>query len=335
MKKHLLFVLVALTILLYACGENQPKQQELSCSPANSEIAIFNHGKLSFYNPQDRCMYYVDNETDSVLTGSYHSDGKFYYCTAVNGLVFLKSIDLSLENPVPVQLADWNLELNDCITETYGEISFLDFFPEQGVFGFWHGFSWDGMDFNECKLYDPKTGTVTDWNHDQVLNSYFSVEEDESHQMAPKFNYDDFTQIGDDYYYKDVCLTDQMDVMSWSHNPDYVTGPEYWGYDVDPSETMVNFFASIEQGDFEHGPICVASLDGKFQKYFEGTDFCRSGSAWLSDGSLVFGGKQPRTQDDPDDDDYWDNSKHCVWIMYPNRQTAVLSLGSFTMKYSK
>lgn len=339
MKKLILPIMVALTVALCACSEkqskpsDQPNRLETTCALAHSELAILDHGKLKFYCPQEKCLHSIVKETDSVVNGIYHDDGKFYYCTAVNGRLFLKSIDLNLEEPAPVLLADWNIDMNDCITETYGEISYLDFFPNLGLFGIWHSFSWDGMDFSECKLYDPKTGNVSDWDHNLYLCTY--IDEDEDNQEAPKYSYDDFTQNEGNYYFRGVCLTDKMDVMSWSMNPDYVTGPEYWGYDVDPSETMVNFFATLEQGDFEHGPICVASLDGKFQKYFEGTDFCRSGSVWLSDGSLVFGAKQPCPDDDPNCDDYWDNSNHCVWIMYPDHQIAVLSLGSFTVKNSK
>ena len=314
MKK--LYFLVLVLALGFASCKNAPKQtattdQEKTVDASNCEMALFNYGKLSFYDAGNQSFVLVEKETDSVVNGVFANDGKFYYCVTKDNDVYLKCLDLNDNKLEPKMLADWSLEADDCITETYGEFAELQYFPNKNMLALEHNFSWDGYGFIERKLYNIVTGEMRDWDWevDEDLFEWYWDEEEPSEDDIEFFTEDEqyYVEQGSDI----ICLTDQMDVKQYASDPDYAIEIYYYPMGINPKGDMVLFAAPIEAGDFEHGPYCVASLDGKFQTVLDETDFCQNHATWLSDGSLVYQGA--------------DENAACIKIMYPNQEFDILS----------
>lgn len=180
----------------------------------------------------------------------------------------------------------------------------------------YYNFVWDYFGFKDAKLYHIYSHQVTD---------YHWVEDNDI--WEDKMYYDDyspyaFSSESEQFYYDNfgehVCLSDQLDPKALVSDPDYAIGLEYYEGSVSPKGDMVLFMAPIEAGDFEHGPYCVASLDGKFQTMFPETDFCQNEAVWLSDGSLVFQSA--------------DENTGCIKILYPDHKTDILSYATMFVK---
>lgn len=334
--KRTIYLLMLVLVLGFASCNQSPKQpvNPQKPIPANSELAVFDNGQLSFYDVKSHEFITFEQETDSVVNGVFTEDGKFYYCVVKGDQILLKYVDLN-EGLTPVLAANMGLEPNRCITETYGDFASLEYFEHKGWIGLEHEFSWDGFGFTETRLYDMKTGKVRDldWDVDNPwdYDEYEEGEEDEDEWDEAGFEAID----GQAYCLKDgekICLSDKMNVAQYASDPDYMTSPDFYYFEVNPQGDMVRFAASIESGDFEHGPWCVASIDGKFQMALEGTDFCDGAAKWLSNGSLVFVGTEPRPESDPDYDAEWYNTMPCIKIMNPNHEITVLSHASKFVK---
>ena len=297
--------------------EQEAKKAQGPTGAANSELAFFDKGKLSFYSSIDKVFYSVDKETDSVVTGTFSNDGKFYYCVDKGGNVFLKYVDLNNQNLEPVMLFDWGLETQRCVTETYGDFSPLYCFNSKKLLMLYYDFSWDYFDFENARLYNLRTGKVKeyDWEEDnEIWDELFYEELDDS--------FYGFKSEDGEFYYDNngeyICLSDQLDPEALVSDPDFGIELVYYESGVSPKSEMVLFCAPIEAGDFEHGPYCVASLDGKFQMMFPETDFCQNEAVWLSDGSLVIQSSEENTG--------------CIKILHPDRTIDILSYATKFVK---
>ena len=70
----------------------------------------------------------------------------------------------------------------------------------------------------------------------------------------------------------------------------------------------------IEWGDLGHGPLCIASLDGKMQKALEGTDAADLTYGWLPNGSLLYVGVE--------------GDQPCIIIVRPDGTSGVFARSS-------
>ena len=176
----------------------------------------------------------------------------------------------------------------------------------------YYNFNWDYFGFEDSKLYHIYTHKIKDYDWDEdneIWNDMMYYDDYSPYEF--KSELEQFYYDNDGEY---VCLSDQLDPKALVSDPDYAIGLEYYEGSVSPTGDMVLFMAPIEAGDFEHGPYCVASLDGKFQTMFPETDFCQNEADWLSDGSLVI--------QFPD----------CIKILYPNHETSILSYATMFVK---
>lgn len=283
-------------------------QEDPSLGSLDVDLALFNSGELSFYNAKDRRFIPVEKETDSVVNGVLVKD-KFYYSVAKDKDVFLKCVDLNADLD-PVMVADWGLKVDSCITETYGDFAGLVYYPKRDLLATHHGFSWDDFSFRETRVYSLRDGKMWDWDWEKDGNIYSSEDEEEEEEEVEEDQYDFFREE-EQYYYQDgsnaICLSDRMNVKQYVSDPDYATDVAYYCCGVSPIGTRVLFAAAIEAGDFDHGPLCVASLDGTFQLVLEGTDMAQTCAEWLNDGSLVYQGNG------------------AIMILYPDKRMDVLS----------
>ena len=132
------------------------------------DMVMLDKGKLFFYNSSLNAMAPYEAETDSVVNSVFTNDGHLYYCVPVNNRMMLRCIDLNEPDPKPTQVADWGVDYEKCVTETYGTVSPLSYYPSRNLLGLWHEFSWDSYMLTKQKLYNLGTGKVTDWKLEEL-----------------------------------------------------------------------------------------------------------------------------------------------------------------------
>lgn len=348
MRKQTLLWTFSMALLIMSCGPKQTHQLqsqngsvETALEDAAEEtkqqvrlsecdMSMIDDGKLFFYSTSASAMIPYALETDSVVNSVFTDDGMLYYCVAKRPRILLKRIDLNQPEPLPQEVADWGVDYESCVTETYGTVSPLLYYPQKNLLGLWHEFSWDSYSLTQQKLYDLGTGAITDWDWETWEDPYGSVNmEDEAREYLS-------TREGNCYFQDGVveaCLTDKIDLVKYVSDPDFASDPEFEYISSSPDHMKLLFMAILEWGDLPHGILCVSSTDGTFQMPLEDTDCTGYNAQWLEDGSLVYVGQLPLSPDAEGYDENWHYSRHCVKRVYPDGHTEVISeCGNFQIR---
>ena len=289
------------------------------------DVAIFDNGKVTFYNSAtDEFIPYVADD-DSIINGVFVYDFGFYYTVSINKELYLKELYLG-EGVSPIMLTDWELSLDDCVSETYGKASPLVWIKAMDRVGINHNFSWDFYNFEEIRFYDLMEHVkLYGWPEDD------NPEADDFEEMIKNHedDFEYFSYMDHNYYYFDndqeICISDKINFKDYAYDPEYFTEPEFEFLSIDPTRKFVAYAAYIEWGDLGHGPLCIASLDGKKQIALKGTDMADLTYGWLPNGSMLYIGTEARPADDPEYDAEWNNTKPCVMILKPNGTQEVFS----------
>lgn len=296
------------------------------------DVAFLDNGKVTFYSSLlDMSIPYVVEE-DSVINGAFVGEDMFYYTVSIGNNLYLKRVYLGVDVE-PTMVTDWELQLEDCVSETYGKASELNWIPNLNRIGINHNFSWDFYDFSDIRFYDLEHQTKIDgW-----LEGELETDDYNESLMQSMEDYERFHADGGNYYYTDgdqeVCISDKINFRDYVSDPEYFAEPEFEFYSIDPTRTNVAYAALIEWGDLGHGPLCLASLDGKMQVAFKNTDAANLNWGWLGNGALLYVGKEPRSTDDPEYDEEWNTTQPCVKVAYPDGSEEVLShSSSFVVK---
>ncbi|MBO6023433.1 MAG: hypothetical protein J6P83_01090 [Bacteroidales bacterium] len=290
------------------------------------DMVMLDKGKLFFYNSGKPAMVPFAAETDSVVNCVFTPDNHLYYCVPVEGRMMLRSIDLNEAEPQPKQVGDWGVDYEKCVTETYGTVSPLTYYPLRNMLGLWHEFSWDSYSLTQQKLYNLSNGNITDWKWEDMGTD---VEEDEFTYL--------FEVENGQYWFQDgiarVCLSDKIDFNPYVSDPDYASERDYSLISWSPDKSKVLYAAILEWGDLPHGILAVASLDGETQLPLEDTDCTGFVADWLKDGSLVYVGEEPLSPSDPDYDANWHYRAHCIKRVFPDGNTEIIAhCGDFQVK---
>ena len=107
------------------------------------DVAILDNGKVTFYNSTTGEYVPFVNETDSVINGVFIYGDDFYYTVSIGNRLYLKEVYMSEYVSHPSMRANWGLNLDDCVSETYGKASTLEWVPAFDRIGISHNFSWD------------------------------------------------------------------------------------------------------------------------------------------------------------------------------------------------
>ena len=335
MKRHFYFLLIMLALGAVSCDSATKKNTENS-TPINvdstklvvdsSEVAIpeqgpvdlsecdmvmLDKGKLYFYNSGQQALTPYEAETDSVVN-SVFAGNKLYYCVPENGKMVLKSIQLDVIDAQPVKEADWGLDYEKCVTETYGTVSPLVYYKEHNMLGLWHEFSWDSYALSQQKLFNLNTGEITDWDY-QIWQDEPTQGDDDARFLERFLKTEDgqlwFVEVDA------TCLTDQIDFERYVSDPDYASEPDFEFVSASPDNTKVLYMAMLEWGDYPHGPLCISDVFGTYQVALEDTDCSEFKAQWLADGSLVYVGYE---QLEPGEYSKWENSTPCIKRIYPD-----------------
>lgn len=310
-------------------GKKVAQQKDLE----GCDVALFDQGKVTFYNSAtDEFIPYTADD-DSIINGVFVYDYGFYYTVSINGELYLKQLYLG-ENVTPIMETDWELTLDECVSETYGKASPLVWIKAFDRVGINHNFSWDFYNFEDIRFYDlmervklygwPEDDNPETDDYDEELNEYEN-------------DFELFSYMDHNFYYfdgdKEICISDKINFKDFAYDPEYFSEPEFEFRSIDPTRKFAAYAAYIEWGDLGHGPLCVVSLDGKRQIALKGTDVADLTYGWLPNGSMLYVGTEARPTDDPDYDAEWNNTKPCIMILKPNGTTEVFShLEDFVVK---
>lgn len=296
------------------------------------DVAFLDNGTVTFYNSlSDESVPFVV-EHDSVINGTFVGDDMFYYTVSIGNELYLKRVYLGI-SVEPTMVTDWELQLNDCVSETYGKASDLNWIPKLDRIGINYNFSWDFYDFSDIRFYDFEEQTKQDgWVEGESETDDYDDELMLAMEDLERFHADE-----GNYYYtagdQEVCVSDKINFREYVSDPEYFAEPEFEFYSIDPTRTNVAYAALIEWGDLGHGPLCLASLDGKVQVAFKNTDAANLTWGWLGNGALLYVGQEPRPTDDPEYDEEWNTTQPCVKVAYPDGSEEVLSHStSFVVK---
>lgn len=270
------------------------------------DMAILENGHILFYKAENGDTLRFEAETDSVVSAVY-AGGDLYYTAAVDGRMFLKCLRLAESEPMPVQLADLNLKLEDVVGYEAFPIDNMFANADESAVVVESGMVYMFNTYSDVTIYDIGTGqlrkeTVFSFDPETGMSEDFEIDLEAKPYPVIGPMFDDDMQ-GSLYYTggsEKVCISDKIDYAeSFGVEPEELEGEEYYSepLTLSPDGQRVLFQTVLPWGDFGMGSYCVASLDGK-QQYDLHSDIFYKTPEWLKDGSLVFIQDVKNTQND-------------------------------------
>lgn len=311
MKKLTYFIVVMLAVIIAGCGQNHnkptgnntdtPETTAAELTPAvQFDLFYIEGGQLYFYDLQSNEATHYANETDSIVRAALSKKNVLYYSVAKDGDLLLRSLDLNAVNPMPEQLADWEVSVEGW-TEMDGFAQMYLNYEETQV-ALERDIRWfAGLVYN-LAVYDIDSKTVT------VHKLYEEVMEDDEfvdfrdlpdnsgfNRWGPSdasYTMDErLENVASDIYYVGgglrTCLTDQISMDDFSN---IGIGKEDFHVEasLDPTGKKALIGYDIVLGDGVIGYYYVSSIDGKQQVELQGSDYDTSEPTWLPDGSLIY-----------------------------------------------
>ena len=264
-------------------------EQPVDISYTQCPLAYLVHGQLYFHSLDDNKKVKFVEEPDAIFNFTFDSEGGIlYYSVERDSSLWLKAADISESKVTPQWVVDWKLKKDDCITETYGEISPLLY--HKGELFMEHDFEWGGgYDFSNFVIYSiadkEKTSheKESDWRYMQKFivelpsdkaGIYFKTTKQQLYYTRSKAK---------------VCLTDSLDFEVLKGEGEGWIKTEFHNFTFSPDETKILFGALMAWGDLPHGPYCIANADGSGQLILEETSIAyKRNPAWLKNNSVAF-----------------------------------------------
>ena len=270
-------------------GEKKASVIDRQGSLEGCDVALLDNGKVTFYNSTTGEFVPFVVETDSVINGVFLYGDDFYYTVSIGNRLYLKEIYMSDYITNPSMRTSWDLNLDDCVSQTYGRASTLAWIPAFDRIGISYNFSWDYYNFADIRFYAYYENTLIDgWSEEEDAET--DVLDEEFMKYLNDLEY--FVADEGRYYYKteegEACLTDKINFEDYCSEPDYCEEPEFVFYSINPTRTCVAYATLVEWGDLGHGPLCMSSLDGKMQLAFGDTDAADMTWGWMPDGSMLY-----------------------------------------------
>ena len=314
MKNTLSILLIALALAFAGCGQknvNQPKDNTKENPEASAsfwktlDFCYVENGKLLFYSIKDDDAAPFVNETDSITDMLCSKNNVLYYNVAQGDRLLLKCLDLNTADPMPTQLAEWDVAVNRgelYYPQQYGDMYFN---CDESQIALQCDVNWFAGMYYNLAVYDIAAKSVNRYKLYRVVEDEdgFSTLEDLPDESGFKRWCEDnapgdamqdlFEEEGGNYYYvgdgQRICLTDKIDLME-TFGIDLEEGFEYDVPLMDPTGKKVLFAPHAFMGDGELGFYFVSSLDGKQQMVLPGSSYGGNDPEWLPDGSMVFPG---------------------------------------------
>ena len=315
MKKTFILLVIVAALGMMSC-EHDPKPEKKLKSDV--DMAIIDHGQLQFYNHATQKLTPYEAEADSVVFIAFDNDNHLYYTSDKQGVLELKSIDLLEAHPQPKLCANWQLT-----PDQYGSLKrnwvsrtrFGIFMDDQMENLYMVSSQINGFE-PSAYVYNIASGEMKSLSWDEYcetsINSFgddrFYVEQGEFYYITPEGK---------------VCLNDKIDfVPAFEIYEEVVDEESFSPVNIRPDGKKVVYSV---KGELEEsgGYYCVASSDGQKQTLLD--SFINDlAPQWLEDGSMVYAGREPRPESDPEYDAEWNNSRGCIKIMNPQGAVSTL-----------
>ena len=228
-------------------------------------MAVFDDGKVTFYNSSNNTFIPFVAEDDYVVTGVF-VDNSFYYTAAIGDELYLKRIYAADYLNYPELLTDWDLKLSDCVNDECEKVASMVGYPGFQEIGILHGVNPEYCSFKDYRFYDIYAKTQWDgWGDDGMLEKHLE-------------NEDLFNEIAMGLEEKGISAV--LLEMNPSH--------QYIAFG-DIKEWMDQDVVNIPG----HGPLCFSSLDGKMQVTLDEIDVANMYNwGWLTDDTFVFSDRE-------------------------------------------
>ena len=305
MKRHFYFLLLLLATGLVGCNNanktdsNDGTKTEAEVSLRQCDMAIFEDGKVTFYNSATNTFVPFTAEKDYVLTGVFLYEDEFCYTVSVNDELYLKKIDLSADAPAPVQLVDWGLKLSDCYNESCEKCAPMVFYSDVLMVGIEYNLDEMCWGFQDVRYYLLEEETKSDgWPEgvdDGFLASqaftngvhFFDLPPEKAGEET-RFYYSPY-DVGiyseeevrsvEEVRANLVCLSDKINFYEGKY-ADCEGEPQFEFIGCSPESDCAAYEAIMEFGT----RLCFATLDGKVQKLLASDASC----GWLGNNKLAF-----------------------------------------------
>ena len=315
MKKTFILLVIVAALGMMSC-EHDPKPEKKLKSDV--DMAIIDHGQLQFYNHATQKLTPYEAEADSVVFIAFDNDNHLYYTSDKQGVLELKSIDLLEAHPQPKLCANWQLT-----PDQYGSLKrnwvsrtrFGIFMDDQMENLYMVSSQINGFE-PSAYVYNIASGEMKSLSWDEYCEvSISGFGDDRFYVEQGKFYY--LTPEGK------TCLNDKIDfVPAFELYEEVVDEESFHPVNISPDGKKVVYSV---KGELEEsgGYYCVASSDGQKQTLLD--SFINDlAPQWLEDGSMVYAGREPRPESDPEYDAEWNNSRGCIKIMNPQGAVSTL-----------
>ena len=166
MKKTFILFMIVAALGMMSC---ETKPVEVNSSDDNtvaslngSDLAVFEDGKVTFYNSSTNAFVPFTAEKDYVVSGVYYDENEFYYTVSVDDELYLKMVDLSADEPAPVELIDWELKLSDCYVDSCEKCASMVFYSDVQMVGLEYNMGEMCKGFQDMKYYLIDAQTMCD-----------------------------------------------------------------------------------------------------------------------------------------------------------------------------
>lgn len=282
MKKTIFLLLVLAAVGMMSC-DRTPKPVNENPSAAASlkgcDMAVFEDGKVTFYNSSTNAFIPFTAEKDYVVSGVFDGEDAFYYTVSVADELYLRKIDLTAETPAPAEIVDWGLKLNDCYDESCEKCASMVFYFEIPIVGIEYNMGEMCKGFIDEKYYMLDEKILSDGWPEGVDNSFIAYESfiDNVHFIAMPIEEggekSQYYYCPEDYgmYTMEelpehvVCISDKINFHEGKYEG-WDGEPEFTFLALSPEGDCAAYAAIMEWGRGGRGPVCFATLDGKIQK---------------------------------------------------------------------
>ena len=293
--------MVAAALGMMSCD---PKPVEVNASADNtvvsfngSDMAVFEDGKMTFYNSSTNTFVPFTAEKDFVISGVFYDENEFYYTVSVDDELYLKKVDLSADEPAPVELVDWELKLSDCYVDSCENCASMVFYSDVQMVGIEYNMGEMCKGFQDMKYYLIDEQTMSDgWPEgmdngflmyqDFINNVHFLALPVEEGGEETRYYYcpEDYGMYTEEELPEHlVCISDKINFHEGKYEG-WDGQPEFTYLALSPESDCVAYAAIMEWGRGGRGPLCFATLDGKVQKLLA-YDACYG---WLNNNKLAF-----------------------------------------------
>ena len=311
MKKILYLLVVLMTVGFIGCNRTQADLGKV-------DMVILKQGQMQFYDLASKQLLPYVAEADSVVNIAFDHNNHLYYTTACQQDIKLKMIDLSERHPKPTLCADWQMTLSQ-ITDDMWNTGACALYIDKDCNNLYILNQSPYQDAIEVEYYNVGLGQAGTMSGSEYWENY---------DGDPRFESDQFYNADQKLYYVTpegkVALTDKMDLMPLFDIEDCAQYMHFYPMETSPDGKRILIKANCELGELDYGYHCVATLDGQQQSILTDSDLQSFYPQWLSDGSLVYVGNEPRPKDDPDYDEEWNNTRHCIKIVAPDGTASML-----------